>query len=122
MLAIDCLIQSQLAHKLVHDPDTATTNGTRSFGNLVVSVGVFEHRRWLILELLPFQPRFKILLVSEVGFMVSFVHLECAPIDCTSYMQSPITTNNDARSGVVSPFLAKNHAGLWPRTQCDLSR
>src|SRR5881396_3499594 len=31
--------------------------------------------------------------------------------DCSSYMQVPITTNNDAHSRYVSPFLGKNYAG-----------
>src|SRR5438034_10945992 len=32
--------------------------------------------------------------------------------DCSSYMQVPITTNNDAHSRYVSPFLEKNYAGF----------
>src|SRR2546425_4277980 len=48
--------------------------------------------------------------------------------DCSSYMQVPITTNNDAHSRYVSPFLEKNYAGfgasclrLAPRThRCRL--
>jgi len=50
----------------------------------------------------------------EVDFVVSFVHLECAPIDCGGYMQSPITINNDARSRLFHPFSLKNHAALRP--------
>ncbi|MBZ5497859.1 MAG: hypothetical protein LAP85_15755, partial [Acidobacteriia bacterium] len=45
-------------------------------------------------------------------FVVSFVHLECAPFGCISYMLIPIITNNEAHSRVVSAFLAKNHTGL----------
>src|SRR5213083_453770 len=35
--------------------------------------------------------------------------------DCSSYMQVPITTNNDAHSRYVSPFLGKNYAGFGTR-------
>src|SRR5438034_9532780 len=34
--------------------------------------------------------------------------------DCSSYMQVPITTNNDAHSRYVSPFLEKHYAGFGP--------
>jgi hypothetical protein len=91
----------------VHGPNASTANGTRSLGNLVVDVRVFEHGVSLVWILLPFQPDFKILLVSEVDFVVSFVHLECAPFGCIGYLQIPTITNNDAHSRVVSPFLAK---------------
>src|SRR5438034_11682522 len=41
--------------------------------------------------------------------------------DCSSYMQVPITTNNDAHSRYVSPFLEKNYAGFgssfWRETK-----
>src|SRR5213083_2748655 len=36
--------------------------------------------------------------------------------DCSSYMQVPITTNNDAHSRYVSPFLEKNYAGFGTRS------
>jgi hypothetical protein len=96
----------------VHSPDTAAADGTRILGDLVVDVGVFEHGVGLIFELLPFQTGFKILLVSKVDFLVSFIHLECAPFDCSSNIQCPITINYDAHSRSVSPFLEKNQAGL----------
>jgi hypothetical protein len=54
----------------------------------------------------------KISLVSVQDFVVSFVHLECAPFGCSSNIQVPITINNDAHSRFVSPFLEKNYAGL----------
>jgi hypothetical protein len=44
------------------------------------------------------------LLVSEVDFVVSFVHLECAPFGCVGYLQTPITTNNDAHSRLFHLF------------------
>jgi hypothetical protein len=81
-----------------------------------MDVRVFEHGIGLVRILLPFQSGIKILLVSEVDFVVSFVHLECAPFGCSGYMQYPIITNNEAHSRVVSHFLANNHAGLGTRS------
>jgi hypothetical protein len=108
---VDCLIQSQFAHELVHGPDAAAANRSQSRRYLAVDVGIFEHGVGLIRILLPRQSGFEILLVSKVDFVVSFVQLECAPFGYVGYLQTPITTNNDAHSRVVSPFLAKNHAG-----------
>jgi hypothetical protein len=103
-IPVDCLIQSQPAYQLVHGPNASAANGTRSLGNLVVDVRVFEHGVGLVWILLAFQSGFKILLVSEVDFVVSFVHLECAPFGCVGYLQTPITTNNDAHSRLFHFF------------------
>jgi hypothetical protein len=95
----------------VHSTDTAEPNCAGSPGDLILAVAVFEPRVRLILELLPHQPGFKILLVSEVDFVVSFIHLECAPFDCIVNMLIPITINNGACFRLFSTFLAKIHAG-----------
>ena len=44
----------------------------------------------------PCQPGIKIMLVTKVDFVVSFVHLECAPFGFSGYLQYPIITSNDA--------------------------
>jgi hypothetical protein len=95
-IPVDRVIQSQPTNQLVHGPNAPTADRTRSLGDLVVDVGIFEHRVGLVWVLLPFQSGFKILLVSEVDFVVSFVHLECAPfggIGFCKFLLQPITTH-----------------------------
>jgi len=45
---------------------------------------------------LSYQSAVEILLVTEVDFVVSFIHLKCAPFGCIGYLQVPIITNSDA--------------------------
>jgi len=51
-----------------------------------------------------YQSRFEILLVTEAGFVVSLIHLECAPIGCIGYLQIPIMSSKDAHSGAFFRF------------------
>jgi hypothetical protein len=92
--------------------NTPVTDRANSLGNLVVNIRVLEHRLRLALEVLSLNPFFKILLVSLQDFVVSFVHLECAPLGCSRNIKGPITINNDAHSRSVSSILAKNCAAL----------
>jgi len=61
-----------------------------------VHIGIFEYGIGLVLVLLSYEPGIKILLVTEEDFVVSFIHLKCAPFGCIGYLQVPIITNNDA--------------------------
>jgi hypothetical protein len=72
-----------------------------------MDVRIFRDWVGLVWILLPFRSGLKILLVSEVDFVVSFVYLECPPFGCIGHLTIPIITNNDAHSRAVSPFLAK---------------
>jgi hypothetical protein len=97
-------VQSQLAHQLMQGTDSTAADGPGSFGNLVVDVGVFEHGFGLVLILLSHQTGFKILLVTKADFVVSFIHLKCAPFGCISNIQVPITTNNDTHFRHICNF------------------
>jgi hypothetical protein len=88
----------------VQGADPAETDCPGSFGNLIVDVGIFEHRIGLILILLSYQPGVEIFLVTKIDFVVSFIHLECAPLGCIGYLQYPIITNSDAHSRVICKF------------------
>jgi hypothetical protein len=88
----------------VQRPDPAETDGPGPFGDLIVDVGVFEHGLGLVFKLLSHQSGFEILLVTEVGFVVSFIHLECAPFGCIMVLQIPIIPNNGAYSRVFYHF------------------
>lgn len=100
--------------------DTAAADRTGSVCDLILDVGVFEHVVELVLELLPCQTRLKMLLVSGIDFVVSFDRLKYAPLDCDSYMQVPITINNDAHSRLFHPFSWKNHAGSRTSANYDI--
>jgi len=63
----------------MHRSNAAKTNGASSISYLVMYVFSFENRFRLVLVVFPLQMFFKILLVFQVGFMVSYIHLECAP-------------------------------------------
>jgi hypothetical protein len=52
------------------------------------------------------------LLVTEVDFVVSFIHLECAPFGYIGYVQVPIITNNEAHSSYCPPLLSIIHADV----------
>jgi hypothetical protein len=104
-VAVYRVVQPEPADELVNGANTAMTDSAGPLRDFIDNVRLFEHRFGLILELLPLEPGFKILLVSEVDVMVSFFHLECAPVGCVRKTQIPITTNNDAHSRVVSSNL-----------------
>jgi hypothetical protein len=104
---VDGSIQSQLTNQLVQGADASAPYGARSLGNLKVNVRILEHAIRLVGILLPFQSGFKILLVSEVYFIISFVHLECAPFCRSGYSQFPITINNKACSRLFFLLRAK---------------
>jgi hypothetical protein len=72
-------VQPQFAHQLMQRADPTVADGTGSSRDLVMNVGVFEHGFRLILILLSHQSAFEILLVTEDDFVVSFIHLKCAP-------------------------------------------
>jgi hypothetical protein len=93
---VDLLVQFQLAHQFVQGTDSAETDGSNSFGDLVVNVGVLEHGIGLILVLLSYQPGLHILLVTDMDFVVSFINLKCAPFGYISYMIFPIILISDA--------------------------
>jgi hypothetical protein len=80
----------------MHGADSSETDRPDPFGYLIVGVGVFEHGIGLIFILFSYQPGAEIFLVTEVDFVVSFIHLKCAPFGCIGYLQVPIITNNDA--------------------------
>jgi hypothetical protein len=88
----------------VYRTDAAATNGAYPLGYLVEDIAALEHWFGLILELLSLNSFLKISLVTAQDFMVSFVRLECAPFDCSSNIQLPITINNDAHSRLFHPF------------------
>jgi len=77
---VDRPIQSQFAHQLVHGTDASEPDRSGSFRYLVMDVGISEHGIGLILVGFSSQPNPKILLVTKVCFVVSFVHLKCAPL------------------------------------------
>jgi hypothetical protein len=77
-----CLVQSQVAHELVHGTDSAKSDGSGLFSTLVPNIRVPEHRAGLIVKPLSIQPGFEIPLVSEEDFVVSFIRLKCAPFGC----------------------------------------
>jgi len=55
---------------------------------LVMYVGSFENRLHLVFVVFPLQTNSKILLVSEVDFVVSYIHLECAPYCLLGFLRS----------------------------------
>jgi hypothetical protein len=59
------------------------------------------------------------LLVTEVDFVVSFVHLECAPFGCSGNITVPIITNSDAHFRVAFKYSVKNYAGLRARARLN---
>jgi hypothetical protein len=95
----------------VHGADSTATDSSGSFGYLIVNVGVFEHGVGPILVLLSCQPSIEILLVTEKDFVVSFIHLECAPFGYISNMQVPIIPNNEAHSSLYHPL--KAYISYW---------
>jgi hypothetical protein len=99
-IVVDCPVQSQLAHQFVHGAYPSETNGAGSFGDLIVNVGVFEHRIGWIFILSSDQSGVQISLVTEEDFVVSFVRLECAPYGYISKSQVPIIANIDAHISV----------------------
>ena len=113
-VSVDIFVQSKLTHELVNGSDTTRSDGARSLGDLVVGVGVLEHRIGPVLKLISFQPACKILLVSEEDSVVSFIHLECAPFGMSCKYIKRILSRNGARSRAFLPPHAKNHAGLRP--------
>jgi hypothetical protein len=98
---VDCPVQSQFAHQFVQGADSTATDRPGSFGNVIVDVGVFEHGAELVFILFSYQPGIEILLVTEEDFVVSFVHLKCAPFGCIGYIQFPIITNSDAHFSTI---------------------
>ncbi len=92
--------------------DSTETDCPGSFCNLIVDVGVFEHRIGLVFKLLSHQAGIEILLVTEADLVASFIHMECAPFNCILVMQIPIITNNGARSSLISALFMKIHPGL----------
>jgi len=104
---VDRPIQFQLRHQLVQGADPAKTDGPGSFGDLIVDVGVFEHGIGLIFILLSYQSGFEILLVTEVDFVVSFIHPKCAPYGSSGNMLIPIIPNSDAHIRLAFKFSYK---------------
>jgi hypothetical protein len=100
-------VQSQLAHQFVHGADSTETDRPGFIGDLILDVGIFEHEIGLVLVLLSYEPGIKILLVTEDDFVVSFIHLECAPFGCSGYFNVPIITNSDAHFRVIIKFSLK---------------
>jgi hypothetical protein len=105
---VDRFVQSQFAHQFVKGSDPAEADCLGSFGNLIMNAGILEHGIALILILSSHQPGFEILLVTEVGFVVFFIHLKCAPFGCIGNIQVPIITNSDAHFRVFQAFLKKS--------------
>src|SRR5690606_21653594 len=79
---------------------------------------ILEHSVGLVFVLLSYQSGFEVLLVTEVDFVVSFIHLECAPFGCIGYLQVPIITNNEAHSIHFLPFPLIIRAGLRNSRAC----
>jgi hypothetical protein len=78
-----------------------------------MAIGIFKHGIGLVIILLSYQAGVKILLVTGVDFVVSFIHLECAPFGCIGSTQCPIITNNEAHSRDFLPiFLIYSR---WPK-------
>jgi hypothetical protein len=80
-----------------------------------MDIGIFKHGIGLVIILLSYQAGVKILLVTGVDFVVSFIHLECAPFGCIGYTQYPIITINEAHFRDYFPFFLKNYAGIRAR-------
>ena len=60
----------------------ATGDRAYPFRHLKDDIASLENRLGLIFELFPLEPLGKFLLVTTQDFVVSFVHLECAPFGC----------------------------------------
>jgi hypothetical protein len=100
-------VQSQLARQFMQGAYSTETDCPCSISDLIVDVGIFEDSIGLVLVLLSYQPGVEILLVTEEDFVVSFVHLECAPFGCIGYIQFPIITNSDAHFRTIFKFSQK---------------
>ena len=61
-----------------------------------MDIPVPEHRGLFLFGVPSCPPGPKILLVTEVDFMVSLICLEWAPLGCIGYVQSPIIANDEA--------------------------
>ena len=112
---IDRPVQFQFAYQLVQGADPTETDCPGSFGDLIVEVGIFEHRIGLIFILLSYQPGVEIFLVTKIDFVVSFIHLECAPFGCSGNINVPIITNSDAHFRVICKLSQQNNTGLKAR-------
>jgi hypothetical protein len=95
-IVVDRPVQSKFACRFVESPDSTEDDCPGSIGDLVVNVGVFEHRVGLVLVVLPYHPGLEILLATKVCFMASFIHLKRAPLGHIGYMLIPIIPSNDA--------------------------
>src|SRR5438876_669786 len=95
-IAVDRAIQLQSADQLVDRPDTTIADRPCSFGNHISDIGVLKHRLRLVVKVFSLKSFLEISLVSLQNFVVSFVHLECAPlivvVTCKFLLQ-PITTH-----------------------------
>src|SRR5439155_19470865 len=82
--------------QLVDRPDTTIADRPCSFGNHISDIGVLKHRLRLVVKVFSLKSFLEISLVSLQNFVVSFVHLECAPlivvVTCKFLLQ-PITTH-----------------------------
>src|SRR5437899_13106192 len=119
-IAVDRAIQLQSADQLVDRPDTTIADRPCLFRNHISDIGVLKHRLRLVVKVFSLKSFLEISLVSLQKFCGFFCSPGMCSFDCSSYMQVPITTNNDAHSRYVSPFLEKNYAGFgpsfWPET------
>src|SRR3989454_7113673 len=95
-IAVDRAIQLQSADQLVDRPDTTIADRPCSFGNHISDIGVLKHRLRLVIKVFSLKSFLEISLVSLQNVVVSFVHLECAPlivvVTCKFLLQ-PITTH-----------------------------